>query len=182
MEKKGKMGMRLKVLVWFAIGFLLPISLFGKTPRAGVEQLYRQQILYGRLAFSPFSSDSGQELLPGGEDKGPKQRSVAKAAVLSLLVPGAGQFYVGEKVRAVPFFLVDVAGWATYFGFHSQGAKREREYKTYADLHWDPQKYFTFLDTALGIASRSDYDTVARRYDSHDFYPDSPGQPESAAT
>ncbi|HXF48556.1 MAG TPA: hypothetical protein VNL73_03895 [Verrucomicrobiae bacterium] len=137
-----------------------------KTPSASVEQLYRQQVLYGRYAFLPLALDSAQELLPGTEEKGPKQRSVAKAAVLSLLVPGAGQFYVGEKVRAIPFFLVDVAGWATYFGFRSQGNKRENEYRVFADQHWNPSSYFVFLDTALGISSRSDFDPTGRAYDS----------------
>ncbi len=152
---------------------LLPGSLFAKTPPASVEQLYRQQVLYGHLAFSPLGLDSAQELLPGTEEKGPKQRSVAKAAVLSLLVPGAGQFYVGDKLKAVPFFLADVAGWATYFGFRSQGNKRENEYRNYADQHWDAQEYYVFLDTALGITSRSDFDPVKRTYDSHWYYPDS---------
>jgi len=156
--------MRLKVSVWFTAVVLFPGLLFGKTPIAGVEQLYRQQILYGRLAFSPFSSDSAQEFLPGVEDKGPKQRSVAKAAALSLLVPGAGQFYVGDKMRAIPFFLVDVAGWATYLGFHSQGEKRERDYRTYADQHWDVFKYYAFLQDSLRITSRSDFDPVGQYY------------------
>lgn len=145
---------------------MLPGVLFGRTPTANVEQLYRQQVLYGRLAFSPLSLDSAQELLPGAGEKGPRQRSVAKAAVLSLLVPGAGQFYVGDKARAIPFFLVDVAGWAAYFGFRSQGHKREDEYRTYADSHWYASNYFVFLDTAMGITSRSDFDPTGRAYDS----------------
>ena len=171
---KGKIRMRLKVSVWFTAVVLFPDLLFGKTPIAGVEQLYRQQILYGRLAFSPFSSDSAQEFLPGVEDKGPKQRSAAKAAALSLLIPGAGQFYVGDKLRAIPFFLVDVAGWATYLGFHSQGEKRERDYRTYADQHWGAPNYFVFLDTALGISDSSDFNPTSRAYDSR-----SQGYPES---
>jgi len=150
---------------------LLPGVLLAKAPTVSVEQLYRQQVLYGRYAFSPLALDSAQELLPGTEEKGPKQRSVAKAAVLSLLVPGAGQFYVGDKVRAVPFFLVDVAGWATYFGFRSQGNKREDEYRVFADQHWDARSYYVFLDTALGAfdSSRgipSDFEPTTRAYDS----------------
>ncbi|MCI0329388.1 MAG: hypothetical protein L0196_00335 [candidate division Zixibacteria bacterium] len=133
-----------------------------------MEQLYRQQILYGRLAFSPVAADSVQELLPGEKERGPKQRSVAKAAALSLLVPGAGQFYVGDKLRAVPFFLVDVAGWATYFGFRSQGHKREDEYRAYADAHWNTTGYFSFLRDTLGISSGSDYDPAVTPYSRHD--------------
>ncbi len=162
----SKTGLRVSVGLAAALLVFLPVIPFAKTPPASVEQLYRQQVLYGRLAFSPFSMDSAQELVPGTEEKGPKQRSVAKAAVLSLLVPGAGQFYVGDKLKAVPFFLVDVAGWATYFGFRSQGNKREDEYRVYADQHWDASSYYVFLDTALGISSRSDFDPTGRAYDS----------------
>lgn len=162
----NKTGFRVSAGLALTFLLLLPGTLFAKTPTASVEQLYRQQVLYGRLAFSPLALDSAPELLPEVEGKGPKQRSVAKAAVLSLLVPGAGQFYVGEKVRAIPFFLVDVAGWATYFGFRSQGNKREDEYRAFADQHWNPSSYFVFLDTALGISSRSDFDPTGRAYDS----------------
>ncbi|MGH8004214.1 MAG: hypothetical protein ACRECJ_05775 [Limisphaerales bacterium] len=169
----NKTGFRVSAGIGIGLFFLLPSMLFGKTPAAGVEQLYRQQVLYGRLAFSPLAMDSAQELLPGGEEKGPKERSVAKAAALSLLVPGAGQFYVGDKVKAIPFFLVDVAGWATYFGFRSQGNKREDEYRAFADQHWDVLSYYSFLDTALGISSKSDFDSTARAYDSRLYYSES---------
>ena len=162
----NKAGFRVSAGLGTGFFLMLPGLLFGRTPAASVEQLYRQQVLYGRLAFSPLALDSAQELLPGAAEKGPKQRSVAKAAVLSLLVPGAGQFYVGDKLKAVPFFLADVAGWAAYFGFRSQGNKREDEYRTYADSHWYAQSYFVFLDTAMGITSRSDFDPTGRAYDS----------------
>ncbi len=162
----NKLGFCVSAVLGIGLSLLFPALLFGTNPGASVEQLYRQQVLYGHFAFSPLLGDSNQGLLPGGKEKGPKERSVAKAAALSLLVPGAGQFYVGDKVRAVPFFLVDVAGWAAYFGFHSQGKNREEGYRTYADQHWDAQNYFVFLDTALGITSRSDFDPTGRAYNS----------------
>jgi hypothetical protein len=167
----NKAGFRVSAGLTPAFLLLLSGMLFAKTPAASVEQLFRQQVLYGHLAFSPLALDSAPELLPGAEEKGPKQRSVAKAAVLSLLVPGAGQFYVGDKLKAVPFFLADVAGWATYFGFRSQGNKREDEYRAFADQHWDAGSYYVFLDTALGAfdSSRgipSDFEPTTRAYDS----------------
>ncbi len=138
-----------------------------------IEQLYRHQTMYSDGKLLQFTQNDRQEIAPAITEKGQKQKSVAMAAGLSLLVPGAGQFYVGEKVRAAPFFLADIGGWVTYFGFRSQGKRRERDYQAFADMHWDTSRYFAFLDTALGISSRSDFDPVTRNYDSHDYFPDS---------
>lgn len=143
-----------------------PGVLSGNTLPASITQIYRQQVLYGHVAYLSSGLDSSQELLTQTGANEPKERSVAKAAALSLLIPGAGQFYVGDRWRAVPFFLVDVAGWAAYFGFHSQGRNRETEYRAYADQHWNVLGYYAFLDTALGIADSSDFNPTGKHYDS----------------
>lgn len=143
---------------------LIPALLRAESPSVTVERLYRHNILYADRGLSQLSMKAEQEVLPVVENKEQKPRSVFTAGALSLLVPGAGQFYVGDKFRAVPFFLVDVGGWVTYFGLRAQGKNRERDYRAFADLHYDAAGYFNFLQNDLGINSRSDYDPVGRDY------------------
>ena len=58
--------------------------------------------------------------------------SKTKAVILSLLVPGAGHYYVKHKGRGQIFFGAEVAAWFSYFAFHSYGSWKEDDYKKYA--------------------------------------------------
>jgi hypothetical protein len=58
-----------------------------------------------------------------------------KAGLFSLLVPGAGQLYNGEKSKAVIFFGVEAAVWISYFTFDTQGNNRTDTYQEYAGIY-----------------------------------------------
>jgi len=60
------------------------------------------------------------------------EKSVGKAFGLSLLLPGLGQRYVGDKGAATAFFIVDAAIWTSFIVFQVQGNQREDGYETYA--------------------------------------------------
>ena len=67
---------------------------------------------------------------------------VGKAFLMNLAIPGAGHVYAGEKRGFVHLGLEGVA-WAAYLYYHDRGKAKEKEFETYADRHWDYNKWIT---------------------------------------
>ena len=76
-----------------------------------------------------------------GASRAPGQKSPTKAFLLSMAVPGAGQWYYGSKTRAVVFFGAEIATWALYLNFHSDGNSREDEFEAFNRAHWSRDAY-----------------------------------------
>jgi len=70
------------------------------------------------------------------EDDGPSNTGdKVKAGLLSAVLPGAGQFYNGQKKKAYVMFGVEVAIWTAYFVFDSQGSNRMDSAQEYAGIY-----------------------------------------------
>lgn len=74
-----------------------------------------------------------------------KGKSVKRAFVYSLIVPGLGEFYAGSKIKAVLFFGLDVTFWALYSNYHGKGKDKEKEYRVFANGHWSRDEYKQWL-------------------------------------
>ena len=85
----------------------------------------------GKPSFQVSTNPSAQagELNPG------------KALLLSAIVPGAGEFYAGSKIKAAIFFTIEVAAWTGVVYFYGQGKDKEDEYMEFADEHFDEDIY-----------------------------------------
>lgn len=68
------------------------------------------------------------------EDAG-KRKSTTKAVLLSLAIPGMGEWYAGRKSRAVGFFLTEAGIWATYAFFKHKQGWLEDDYINFAIQH-----------------------------------------------
>jgi hypothetical protein len=68
----------------------------------------------------------------GGE--GLRDKSMGKALLLSLVLPGTGQEYIGNHRRARTMWAAEGAIWTTYALFRVQGNNREDKYKEMAGL------------------------------------------------
>jgi hypothetical protein len=88
-----------------------------------------------------------------------KGKSVKRAFLYSLIVPGTGEFYAGSKIKAALFFGLDVTLWSFYFNYHKKGKNKENEYRGFADQHWIEDDYRQWLIDSLGITSGSDQDS-----------------------
>jgi len=64
----------------------------------------------------------------------PEYQNPKKAMLLSLLIPGLGEYSLGHRSRAYLFFGVEAATWITYATFHVQGADAKQSYKEWARL------------------------------------------------
>jgi hypothetical protein len=74
-------------------------------------------------------------LFPGsGGDAPAGEKSVKKAVLYSLLLPGLGDYYLGNKGRAYTFFAVEGAIWTSLVVYLVQGHLRENGYKEFAEV------------------------------------------------
>ena len=76
---------------------------------------------------------------------GKQKKSVGLGVLLSALLPGAGEFYGGNYLKAGVFFGIEVLAWATFAYFESKGNTKEDEYKAYADQYWSVRTYANWL-------------------------------------
>ncbi len=60
------------------------------------------------------------------------EKSKFKAVLLSAIVPGAGQAYLGETTQAEIFLGIEVASWASYLGFRHHGYALRNQAISYA--------------------------------------------------
>jgi hypothetical protein len=75
------------------------------------------------------------------DEMNPKlHRSKGKAFLLNLALPGAGHLYAGQTRGLVNMGLEGVA-WAAYLYYHDRGKSKEKEFETYADGHWDYNRW-----------------------------------------
>jgi len=56
--------------------------------------------------------------------------------LMSMVLPGAGEAYLGHK-RGFLMMALDLAAWAGVSHFNTQGNEKRDEYYAYADDHWD---------------------------------------------
>jgi hypothetical protein len=111
------------------------------------------------LAFADpaaaLSAAEGTETQADVQESGP---SKAKALLLSVGLPGAGQYYSGKTTRAKIFFLTEAAIWTSFVVFQVQGHLRKDNYIEYAELmagvsaEGKPDEFYR----ALGQYMRSD--------------------------
>ncbi|MCK5832889.1 hypothetical protein KAH81_04365 [bacterium] len=82
------------------------------------------------------------------------------AAGLSLLVPGAGQLYLGKKNSARYFLAAEGSIWGAFAGYTVYGNWRKEDYHNYAAIHAgvNPSgKDNAFFETLLDFNSRDTY-------------------------
>jgi hypothetical protein len=70
-----------------------------------------------------------------------KNKSTKRGFLYSLVVPGAGEFYAGSKIKAVLFFGLEAGFWTGYFSYHKKGKNKEKEFLNFADAHWNIYAY-----------------------------------------
>lgn len=111
-------------------------------------------------SYFTYRSDSAQEE-EMADVYGFKGKSLKRAFLYSLIIPGSGEFYAGSKIKAAIFFGLDVTLWALYSNYHGKGKDKEDEYQTFADQSWSKDEYFQWLADSLYKVPYVDSDTGA---------------------
>ena len=71
----------------------------------------------------------------------PLKKNIGKAALFSLIIPGAGELYSGQWIRAIPFFALEVASWAVFATYHAKGNTKTDAFQKYAGWRDTPNNF-----------------------------------------
>lgn len=80
-------------------------------------------------------------LLPAQIPERIRAKSPVLGVTLSVLLPGAGQWYAESKGMAVLYLTLETAGIGGSVYFHQKGTRGVAEYEQYADNHWTVSKW-----------------------------------------
>ncbi|HRI86182.1 MAG TPA: hypothetical protein PK536_12125 [Ignavibacteria bacterium] len=75
----------------------------------------------------------------------PREKSPVLGAVLSGLLPGTGEFYGKNYLKAAIFFAIEVGLWTAYAVYENKGDDQTDYYKGFADKNWSINKYAQWL-------------------------------------
>ncbi|HUV31224.1 MAG TPA: hypothetical protein VMY05_09075 [Acidobacteriota bacterium] len=113
-------------------------------------------------------NDASAGTQPSGEPASPAGRSVFKAGLLSALVPGAGEYYLGNRGKARFFFAAEALTWLGYISFRTYGNWKRDDYIRYASVHANAQlegREDDFLDLVGFYDDIDQYNSLARVLD-----------------
>ena len=82
------------------------------------------------------------------------EKSPGRAFLLSAIVPGAGEFYAGAYWRGLIFSGVEVMSWIMRNQYEKKGDRIERQYKRYADEHWDLKDWYVNSNSITGLSGQ----------------------------
>ncbi|KAA3608439.1 MAG: hypothetical protein D8M58_19350 [Calditrichaeota bacterium] len=72
-----------------------------------------------------------------------QKKSGLKAAMLSALVPGAGEYYAESYWKSALFALIEIGAWSAYFTYENKGDDKDLEMRRFGDESWSEQRYWT---------------------------------------
>ncbi len=127
-------------------------------------------VLMGSSVNATEKADTGRMV---GEPK-----SIAKAVLLSGLLPGAGELYAERPSRTKLFLATESLVWGAYFGFTYYGRRVRDDYRLYAssnagsDMSLHSEDYYSAMEQ---YASSEEYNTDILR-EARRLYPDNPEQ------
>lgn len=93
---------------------------------------------FGSSLFSPALSAPPRGI--------PSRKSPFLAAVLSAVLPGAGEVYAGSYLLAGLFAALEGAGWYFNINENRLGDDKTGEYQIYANEHWSVVRYAKWLN------------------------------------
>ncbi len=110
---------------------------------------YFNQIDYqsSQQLYSLTQSDSASKPKPNIDVYHFKGKSTKRGFLYSLILPGAGEFYAGSKIKAVLFVGLEAAFWTGYFTNHKKGKNKEDEFIDWANKYWSIYAYSESLVT-----------------------------------
>lgn len=75
----------------------------------------------------------------------PGEKSPFVGALLSGLLPGAGEFYAKSYIKSAIFLAIEAGLWIAYANYQSKGNTQTDEYESFANSNWDVYKYGRWL-------------------------------------
>ncbi|MFO7891410.1 MAG: hypothetical protein R6V04_13850 [bacterium] len=94
----------------------------------------------------------------------PKRKIPAIGILLSAAVPGTGEMYAGSYIKGAVFLGLEVFLWWKYAGFREKGFNIEDKYETFADAHWDKERWEKDYNPNIDPSTHTLPDTRTQQY------------------
>jgi hypothetical protein len=91
--------------------------------------------------------DNSEEIPLTGDIYEFETKSTRRAFLYSMIIPGAGEYYAGSRIKPVVFLGIEALLWTGYFVYHNKGDDTKKEYKAYADDHYSPYDYMSWWNS-----------------------------------
>lgn len=107
------------------------------------ESVQKQNSLSGNLMIDSkiASNDIIQAQAPQLNFQSSSKKSRWLGGLMSLVLPGAGEFYAQSYLKAAIFFVVEAAAITTAIVYNNKGDKQTQYFQDYANQNWDVAKY-----------------------------------------
>jgi len=128
-------------LVVLLQGAFAPLRTYGQRQGESTSKIE----LTGNLHMDLLSAIDPNALLensrPVFQEANGKKKSPALAGMMSLALPGAGEFYSESYWRAGGFALAEAGLWVFYAVYTSKGNRQTDVFQAFADDHWSALRY-----------------------------------------
>ena len=112
-----------------------------------------------------FANAQDSDANEASEGKPMKRKSLFKAFALSAILPGAGQFYCGSRIKPLVFLGFEAAAWGFQFKYRGEGDDATVAYEEFNHEHWSRSDYEDkYLLWAYGV---TDDELITAREMSH---------------
>ncbi len=124
---------------------LLPLSFIAVNFAQNIE-LENYKLTGNLLADTKIVMNNYDELSPVFlVDDLPEKKSPVLAGVMSAIIPGTGELYVGEYLKAAIFFALEATLVTVAIVNNNRGDDLTKQYQDFADEHWSVVKYSEYL-------------------------------------
>ncbi len=101
-------------------------------------------------------NDNGDEEPLTGDIYEFNAKSTKRAFFYSMLLPGAGQYYAGSRIKPLIFISAEALIWTGYFVYHGKGSDKKKEYQQYALSHYEWDKFLGWWN-GLDSTTQNEY-------------------------
>lgn len=131
---------------------LLPVAAIGQIRYVQGEKTTTMQLTGNvrtdlMIGFSGTSLDSLAGTLSRYDQQ---KKSPLLAGLISVVLPGAGEYYTESYWRAGGFLAAEIALWVVYAAYTSKGNNQTDFFQNYADEHWSVVLYAQWIEKYAG--------------------------------
>lgn len=95
-----------------------------------------------KISLSDYNETASPVFTPAAA----KEKSPIVAGLLSLVIPGAGEIYTGEYLKAAIFIVLEAGLITTGLIYDKKGDDKTRDYQNYADDNWSVVRYAEWMN------------------------------------
>lgn len=134
-----------KILFVLAISLQLSVihAQWSLTDGQVIKKISKENVMSGSLAIdSRIAFDNTEKVIRSASDNlNENKKSVLLAAGLSLLLPGAGEFYSESYIKSAAFIAVEAAALTLGLIYDKKGNDQTNLFQNYANREWSVVRY-----------------------------------------